>query len=71
MIGGFLVQLIATAYGYKQLSYEPILGGGLITAFSIPSIKQWGSLPFGILSAVVTLALVFWGIMRAKKARLA
>src|SRR5690606_4574642 len=24
----------ATAYGYKQLIYEPFLGGGIITAFS-------------------------------------
>ena len=57
----------ATAYGYKQLTYEPILGGGIITAFSIPIIIEWGSLPFGIVSAVITVALIWWGVKRRKQ----
>ena len=28
--------------GYKQLVYEPILGGGLITALSVPLITEFG-----------------------------
>lgn len=55
---------VANAYGYKQLSYEPILGGGLLTAFSIPLIIAWGSLTFGLVSMAVTLALIIWGIRR-------
>jgi ESS family glutamate:Na+ symporter len=57
---------VANAYGYKQLTYEPILGGGLLTAFSIPLIMAWGSLTFGIVCLVVTLLLVVWGIRRKK-----
>ncbi|XBH20392.1 sodium:glutamate symporter [Jonesiaceae bacterium BS-20] len=58
----------ATAYGYKQLTYEPILGGGIITAFSVPLIMSWGSLVFGIIAAVCTLVLITWGILRNRKA---
>lgn len=58
---------VVTAYGYKQLTYEPILGGGLITAFSIPVIMEFGSLAFGIVSALVTVALVVWGVLRTRR----
>jgi len=54
----------ATAYGYKQLTYEPILGGGLLTALSVPIIMAVGSLPFAIASSVITLALITWGVRR-------
>lgn len=57
---------VANAYGYKQLTYEPILGGGLITAFSIPMIIAWGSLTFGIITLVITVALIIWGVWRSK-----
>lgn len=55
---------VANAYGYKQLTYEPILGGGLITAFSIPLIMAWGSLTFGIVCLVITIGLIVWGLRR-------
>ena len=55
---------VANAYGYKQLTYEPILGGGLITAFSIPMIIAWGSLAFGIACLVITVLLIVWGLRR-------
>lgn len=58
----------ARGYGYKQLIYEPLLGGGIITAFSIPIIMQIGSLWFGVLSLAVTVALVAWGMMRGRGA---
>lgn len=62
---------VVNAYGYKQLTYEPILGGGLITAFSIPLIMEFGSLAFGIMSAIVTVALIFWGVWRSRRVRAA
>ncbi|MFP3489691.1 sodium:glutamate symporter, partial [Staphylococcus sp. SIMBA_130] len=31
------------AFGYKQLVYEPFLGGGLVTALSVPFIVQFGA----------------------------
>jgi ESS family glutamate:Na+ symporter len=59
---------VANAYGYKQLTYEPLLGGGLITAFSIPMIIAWGSLAFGLVCLVITAALAAWGIRRKRSA---
>jgi ESS family glutamate:Na+ symporter len=56
----------ARAYGYKQLIYEPFLGGGILTAFSIPVIVQIGSLWFGVVSLVVTIALIAWGVLRKR-----
>ncbi|NLF06146.1 MAG: hypothetical protein GX593_14270 [Actinomycetales bacterium] len=56
----------ATSYGYKQLTYEPILGGGLLTALSVPIIMAIGSLTFAIISAVMTVLLIVWGVRRGR-----
>jgi len=58
----------ANAYGYKQLTYEPLLGGGLITAFSVPIIEQWGTLAFGLVTAAIAVALIAWGARRGNPA---
>ena len=60
----------AMGYGYKQLFYEPFLGGGILTALSVPLILSIGSLTFGIASAVVTTGLIVWGVVRSRRARL-
>ena len=54
----------ALGYGYKQLFYEPFLGGGVLTALSVPLILSIGSLTFGIASAAATVALIIWGARR-------
>lgn len=54
----------AAGYGYKQLFYEPFLGGGILTALSVPINVSIGSLAFGIASAAVTAGLVLWGVLR-------
>jgi len=53
----------ALGYGYKQLPYEPFLGGGLITALSVPIITAVGLPVFTVASIVVT-ALCGWLGMR-------
>jgi ESS family glutamate:Na+ symporter len=58
----------ADSYGYKQLTYEPLLGGGILTALSIPLLEQFGPLAFGLTSLVVTVALVVWGVVRNRSA---
>lgn len=45
------------AFGYKQLLFEPVVGGGLFTAASIPLIVQFGPVPVFVLTSVL---LVFW-----------
>ena len=44
------------AFGYKQLGFEPFLGGGLITATSVPLIAQFGPVPL-LLAMTVLLAV--------------
>jgi glutamate:Na+ symporter, ESS family len=60
----------AMGYGYKQLFYEPFLGGGILTALSVPIILSIGSLTFGIVSVAATAALILWGLVRIRQARL-
>jgi glutamate:Na+ symporter, ESS family len=44
-------------FGYKQLLFEPIVGGGLFTATSMILIAQFGQLPIFVL---VSSVLAFW-----------
>ena len=59
----------AMGYGYKQLFYEPFLGGGILTALSVPLILSIGSLTFGIASAAAAAGLITWGVMRNRHAK--
>lgn len=45
------------SFGYKQLLFEPVVGGGLFTAASIPLIVGFGPLPILIVTAAIML---FW-----------
>ncbi len=45
------------SFGYKQLLFEPIVGGGLFTAASVPLIVQFGPVPVLVLTASL---LLFW-----------
>ncbi|GAB6926714.1 sodium/glutamate symporter [Paenibacillus sp. JCM 10914] len=45
------------SFGYKQLLFEPILGGGLFTALSVPLIFQFG--PYAVLIGT-SLLTVGW-----------
>lgn len=46
------------AFGYKQILFEPMVGGGLVTAAAIPFIIQFGSIP--VLIVVTILMIAFW-----------
>jgi ESS family glutamate:Na+ symporter len=54
----------ANAYGYKQLPYEPFLGGGLLTALSVPIIVGIGLPWFTAVSALAVVVIGVWGIRR-------
>lgn len=45
------------SFGYKQLLFEPFVGGGVVTALAMPFILQFGLVLFTILSAGICL---FW-----------
>ena len=54
--------------GYKQLMFEPVVGGGLFTAMSLPLINEFG--PWTMLAVAVVL-LVFWLALGFRLARTA
>ncbi len=49
-----------TAFGYKQLLFEPVVGGGLFTSASMPLIAQLGA---GTILWVVGLVMIYWLIL--------
>ncbi|MCC5951090.1 MAG: sodium:glutamate symporter [Acidimicrobiia bacterium] len=62
------------AFGYKQLMFEPVVGGGLFTAASLPLIAQFGAVPVLVLCLVLaivwaTVGLRVFGRQRAAPAR--
>lgn len=52
------------AFGYKQLLFEPIVGGGLFTAASLPLIYQFGPLPVLIGTSLLMLAWLIFGLWK-------
>ena len=48
-------------FGYKQVLFEPLVGGGLFTAASVPLIAQVGAGPVLIGTTVITLVFLFGG----------
>ncbi|WP_028575559.1 sodium/glutamate symporter [Desulfonatronovibrio hydrogenovorans] len=57
------------SFGYKQLLFEPVVGGGLFTAASLPLIYQFGPVPVLILTSGLTLFWLIFGLVsfRQKK----
>lgn len=45
-------------FGYKQLLFEPIVGGGIFTAASVPLLFYFGPIPVLVLAAII---MTFWG----------
>ncbi|MFW5453503.1 sodium/glutamate symporter [Thioalkalivibrio sulfidiphilus] len=58
------------SFGYKQLLFEPVVGGGLFTALSLPLIYHFGALPVLILCSVLMLGWLVFGlwVFRPEKA---
>ena len=48
------------SFAYKQLIFEPFMGGGLITATSAIVIYEFGSL---IALIIATIVMLFWLIL--------
>lgn len=45
------------SFGYKQLAFEPFMGGGIVTVGSVIALYEFGQVPVLI---VVTVVTVFW-----------
>lgn len=50
------------SFGYKQLVYEPFLGGGLVTALSVPFLYNFGPYPFLIFAGVMAMIGLIVGL---------
>lgn len=50
------------SFGYKQLFFEPVVGGGFFTAAAIPLIVGFGPWPILILTTAITLLWVAVGL---------
>lgn len=53
-------------FGYKQLLFEPIVGGGIFTAAAMPLIYQFGPLAVLILTGAIT---TFWLVLGLRGGR--
>lgn len=50
------------AFSFKQLLFEPFLGGGLVTALSPLLIASWGLPRFSVVALILTLAMLLLGL---------
>jgi glutamate:Na+ symporter, ESS family len=51
------------SFGYKQLLFEPIVGGGLFTAASLPLIMQFGPVAILVLCAAIMIGWLLFGFV--------
>ncbi|WP_059103081.1 sodium/glutamate symporter [Shouchella shacheensis] len=52
-----------TAFGYKQILFEPMVGGGLVTAASVPFIVQFGPVPVLVAASIFMIAFWLLGVL--------
>lgn len=57
-------------YGYRQLLTRPFLGGGFVTALSVPFIAVFGLPLFTVAAAALTIGAMAWAIRRARRSDL-
>ncbi|MBB5173812.1 sodium/glutamate symporter [Texcoconibacillus texcoconensis] len=50
-------------FGYKQILFEPFVGGGLVTAISMPLIFQFGPVAMLVITSIITLFWLLFGIL--------
>jgi glutamate:Na+ symporter, ESS family len=51
-------------FAYKQIAFEPIVGGGLFTAASAPLLVHWGLVPTLVLTTALGLGWALFGWWR-------
>ncbi|MGP9678074.1 sodium/glutamate symporter [Halomonas sp. AOP27-A1-41] len=51
------------SFGYKQLMFEPVVGGGLFTAAALPLIGEFGALAILGFSAILTVSWLVFGLL--------
>src|SRR5690606_34333711 len=59
---------VVTAYSYRQLLTRPVVGGGFLTALSVPLIASWGLPVFTVVCSMIAVGLTMWGMARRRGA---
>ena len=57
---------VVSGYSYRQLVTRPILGGGFVTAMSVPLIANIGLPAFTAGAVTISIAMTVWGIRHAR-----
>lgn len=52
------------SFGYKQLLFEPLVGGGVVTALSMPIILAIGLVKFTLICCAITLFWMITGLVK-------
>jgi ESS family glutamate:Na+ symporter len=60
---------VVRGYSYRQLFTRPLIGGGFISALSVPLIAALGLPIFTVVAVVVTVTLIWLGMRRAGSGR--
>jgi glutamate:Na+ symporter, ESS family len=55
---------VVRGYSYRQLFTRPLIGGGFISALSVPLIAALGLPIFAIVMVIITVAMTVWGFRR-------
>jgi ESS family glutamate:Na+ symporter len=57
---------VVSGYSYRQLVTRPILGGGFVSAMSVPLIASIGLPAFTAAAVTLLIAMTVWGIRHAR-----
>lgn len=57
------------SFAYKQLAYEPFMGGGIVTAFAVVAINEFGPFPVLVTCAVICAAWLTLGLRLGRRHR--
>lgn len=57
------------SFGYKQLAFEPFMGGGIVTASAAIILFEFGSIPMLIGVTAITIFWIWLGLHLGSKAR--
>ena len=59
----------AESFGYKQLLFEPFVGGGFITALAVPIVHTFGAGVLLVISTAGAVAMILLGFRLARSER--
>jgi ESS family glutamate:Na+ symporter len=61
---------VVSAYSYRQLVTRPVVGGGFLSAMSVPLIASIGLTAFTVGAVTISIAMTWWGIRHARVSRI-